>query len=144
MEKLPPERTPAASVIVLKRDAVCLVRRDKPPMEGLWSFPGGRLEPGETPEAAARRELAEETGLSVGDLVPLGDFDPTGEGAICLNVFAASWQDGEPVAASDAAAARFWPIQVLADVPLTPGARGWLARAIAALCPELLAAITPV
>jgi ADP-ribose pyrophosphatase YjhB (NUDIX family) len=137
MEKPPPDIERAASVIVLKRDTVCLVRRDRPPMAGLWSFPGGRLEHGETLTEAARRELAEETGLTVGPLFPLGDFDPTGEGAIQLNVFAASWQGGDPVAASDAADARFWPLQVLADVPLTPGARGWLSRAIVALCPDL-------
>ena len=118
-----PEIALAASLIVLKRDAVCLVYRDSPPMAGLWSFPGGRLEPGESPADAARRELAEETGLSVGPLLPLGDFDPTGEGAIELNVFAAHWQSGEPVAASDAADAQFCPLQVLADVPLTPRAR---------------------
>jgi 8-oxo-dGTP diphosphatase len=137
MEQKLPDRTPAASVIVLKRDAVCLVRREAPPMAGLWSFPGGRIEPGETPAEAARRELAEETGLSVGGLVALGDFDPTGEGAIRLDVFAARWQGGEPVAASDAADARFCSLQVLADVPMTPGARGWLANAIVALCPDL-------
>ena len=138
MEKPLPDMALAASVIVLKRDAVCLVRRERPPMAGLWSFPGGRLEPGESPADAARRELAEETGLSVGPLLPLGDFDPTGEGTIRLNVFAARWQGGEPVAASDAADARFYPLQLLADVPMTPGARGWLSRAIIVLCPDLL------
>ena len=137
METPLPETVFAASVIVLKRNAVCLVRRDRPPMAGLWSFPGGRLEPGETTAEVAHRELAEETGLTVGGLVALGDFDPTGEGAIRLDVFAARWQGGEPVAASDAADARFCPLQVLADVPMTPGARGWLARAIVALCPDL-------
>ena len=35
------------------------------PLAGLWEFPGGRIEPGETPETAAIRECLEETGLSV-------------------------------------------------------------------------------
>ena len=44
---------------------VCLIRRRKPPRQGLWSFPGGRLELGETMAACAAREAKEETALSL-------------------------------------------------------------------------------
>lgn len=43
---------------------------DAPVCPGKWGFPGGGVEPGEQPEAAARRELQEETGLHVEHLTP--------------------------------------------------------------------------
>jgi ADP-ribose pyrophosphatase YjhB (NUDIX family) len=51
--------------IVLKNKEVLLVRRENPPNKGVWSIPGGGVELGETLEAACRREVLEETGLSV-------------------------------------------------------------------------------
>ena len=44
------------------------MRRGKPPRMGQWSLPGGAQHVGETAEAAARRELHEETGIEVGPL----------------------------------------------------------------------------
>lgn len=44
---------------------VLLVRRANEPGRGLWSLPGGRVEPGEAEEAAVVREVLEETGLRV-------------------------------------------------------------------------------
>ena len=54
-------------------EEVVLVRQYRYPTGGwLLELPAGKLDPGEEPEACARRELAEETGLRGGELVPLG------------------------------------------------------------------------
>ena len=55
-------------IVVIKGNHVLLCRRGKPPNVGSWTLPGGAQDVGETCEAAARRELLEETGLVVGDL----------------------------------------------------------------------------
>jgi 8-oxo-dGTP diphosphatase len=128
----PPIR--GVSAVVLKRDSVLMARRTTPPFKDLWSFPGGHVEPGESLEAALRRELAEETGLAVGDLVRLGSFAPLGaQSDMRIAVFAARWQSGEPAAAGDAGEVAFVPLVRVGAHSLTPGARCWIAAAIARL-----------
>ncbi len=50
---------------ILDGPRVLVIQRGRPPGEGLWSVPGGRLEPGETLAQAVAREVREETGLVV-------------------------------------------------------------------------------
>jgi 8-oxo-dGTP pyrophosphatase MutT (NUDIX family) len=48
------------------------LREPDKPYGGMWGLVGGHIDPGETPEDAARREVREETGFAVGDLTPFG------------------------------------------------------------------------
>lgn len=58
--------------IVERGGKVLLLKRRNAHGHGSWGFPGGHLEFGETPEAAARREVREETGLRVDGMKPAG------------------------------------------------------------------------
>lgn len=54
-----------SAIVFDDAERVLLIRRGKPPAQGLWHAPGGRLEAGESLLDACRREVREETGLEV-------------------------------------------------------------------------------
>jgi 8-oxo-dGTP diphosphatase len=102
---------PCAGVVCFRGDEVLLIRRGKPPRQGQWSIPGGRIELGETTVAAALRELAEETGVAAEILGLIDVVDHFGgDHQYVLVDYAAAWIAGEPVAGDDAAEARFFLI----------------------------------
>ena len=97
------------STVVLRGDRVLLVERGKPPYEGFWSLPGGRVEAGERLIDAARREVAEETGLSIDALRFLDWQEIIGETShVVIAVFTGRYGgDALPQAGDDAREVRF-------------------------------------
>lgn len=55
-----------------------LIQRGEPPFEGQWALPGGFVLPNETVEAAAHRELREETGVEMAELKQFGIYSEPG------------------------------------------------------------------
>jgi 8-oxo-dGTP diphosphatase len=99
---------------------VLLIRRAWDPHAGQWALPGGHVDPGETFEQAARRELDEKTGITAPrTLFELGiwdqpDRDPRGR-VISVPYFGVLEDLAEPAAADDATAAEWWPVGVALD-----------------------------
>lgn len=115
----------AIGMVVLRPGHVLLVRRAHPPNAGTWSLPGGAQELGETAEECARRELAEETGVTVGalQLCVQTDFihrDPDGRLQFHYMIldFCARATGTTLRAADDAAEARWAPFDDLATYRL--------------------------
>lgn len=115
---------PVAAVIavVARHGKVLLVRRANPPDQGLWGFPGGRIEAGETMFAAVERELLEETGIRARagrliDAFDLLDHAPDGilRAHFVLLVIACDWIDGAPKAGDDALEATWFVMDALHD-----------------------------
>lgn len=100
----------AVGAVVFRADgAVLLVRRARPPAAGTWTLPGGKVEPGESLEAAVVREVREETALVVETLRVIDTLVLEREGfSYRITDFACRLiTNAEPRAADDAASARW-------------------------------------
>ncbi|WP_172122622.1 MULTISPECIES: NUDIX domain-containing protein [unclassified Devosia] len=93
----------AASVALVRNGKVLLIKRAFPPYQHLWTFPGGRLEPGETIEQCVIREVKEELGLAVRNPQPVLVQQLGGGGTYQLAVFVSSDFSGTIMPSSEIA-----------------------------------------
>jgi 8-oxo-dGTP diphosphatase len=126
-----------ASAAIFRAGQVLLVERGHGALRGQWSLPGGHIEPGERAAAAAVREVREEAGIeaAIAGLLDIHEVVlEDGAGGLVAHyliaVYFGRWAAGEPVAGSDAAAARFVPVGELGAFRLTEGAAPLIGRAL--------------
>ena len=125
----------AAALIDVDGRVLLAQRPEGKSMAGLWEFPGGKVEPGETPEAALIRELEEELGINTWSscLAPLTFASHTYAGFhLLMPLFACrKWEgiprsrEGQQLVWGRAANLRDYEMPP-ADIPLIPVLRDWL------------------
>ena len=124
MTKPPAKLFPVVAAALIDAQGRVLVQQ-RPPgkqMAGLWEFPGGKLEPGETPEAALVRELTEELGIVVtpSDLIPATFASETlGDRHLLLLLYTCRAWTGAPQAL-DAVALRWATPDEMRTLPMPP------------------------
>jgi len=103
---------PAVVAIVTRGRDVLLTRRARPPYAGTWDLPGGFLEADETPDAAIRRELREELGMTIRRARPLtavtDRYGPGGFPILTL-IYRVTPEAGAIRVADDVSEARWFP-----------------------------------
>jgi 8-oxo-dGTP diphosphatase len=132
-----PVYVPSVSVAIFHEDRFLLVKRGREPSKGLYAFPGGRVDSGESDEDAVRRELAEETGLRVESVAPLREYllPPSllsDHPAFRLLVFRGFVPSGTLQAGDDAAEVGWFALEAMEQLPIIPSVLE-TARTIAAL-----------
>lgn len=125
----------AVSVAILHEGRFLLVRRGRAPAKGLYAFPGGRVEAGETREQAVIREALEETGAQLANVAHVIDLEIPAENddriEFVLSVHSASYAGGTVVAGDDADAAVWVTVDEMEQLPLA-GSVLEIARQLAA------------
>jgi 8-oxo-dGTP diphosphatase len=95
-------------------------RGPKQKMPGYWEFPGGKIEPGETPFAALVREIDEELGLLVHPERVLGEFTHTYDFAVVTLVAVVARAESGKVRLTEHQAAQWYSLGEIAGLRLAP------------------------
>lgn len=118
----------AVSAAIFRDGKVLVVRRARAPAHGLFTLPGGRVEPGETLVEAVAREIMEETALDI-EVIALAGYremmprDASGalSGHYVILPFAARWRGGVVTLNHELDEARWVTPGELAQLETTPG-----------------------
>ena len=134
VKPLKPHTVIVAAVIVTNGHVLACERSAPPEVAGRWEFPGGKVERGETDEAALVRECAEELGVRVTVGPRVGPDVPLAHGRAVLRVFAVTLLDGDVPRNLEHTSMRWLAADELDSVPWLPAD-----KPIVAELPTLLA-----
>lgn len=128
----------AVSAAIIRDGKVLIVRRARPPANGLYTLPGGGVEVGESLTQAVAREVLEETGLAVAPVALAGyrevivrDAEGRVERHFVILPFAARWVAGEPVLNEELSEALWLHPSELTGLTTTQGLAEIIASAFA-------------
>ena len=114
--------------VVFRGNDVLLIERGQEPLKGWWTLPGGMVETGERLECAVRREILEETGLTIRPVEVAALFErimPDAEGRTEYHYvivdYLCEYESGELMAASDVAGAAWVSLDRMHELKMAPG-----------------------
>lgn len=113
---------PAVGAVILDQGRLLLIRRARPPAQGMWAVPGGKVMMGETLVGALTREVFEETGLrvEVGEVAWVGETAKESDRHFVLIDFYATVVGGALFAGDDASDAEWVPLEEARSLVMPP------------------------
>lgn len=125
---------PAVKAVIVQDGAVLLLQRaaTETHLTGYWDVPGGRLDYGETPEAALHRETTEEAGVDVSIITPVNAWGFTRDDGLYIvgTTFLCAFDGGQPRPGDEHTEAKWVDYAALDDHSIHDGLRNGIDKAI--------------